>query len=221
MIATSAGAPTLSVPRSSKDGNTRAALTVAAERHAEHDELRHDVREVDDARGLRHHVPIRGDGIGPKALLRCALHGGPVEMIERPVAEIENDAASARGCHVREQSALFVEDAVRRRRVHMGDDVAALEQREDGAHRRIRLADVDHHWEIEGGGRLFDNLFSTMRPAPAPAAERSTRCTTSTHMANTGRANVPLDFLDSIHPGDAYYPVSGLGESGGLLSSQT
>ena len=40
-------------------------------------------------------------------------------------------------------------------------------------------------------------------------------------MANTGRANVPLDFLDSIHPGDAYYLVSGLGESGGLLSSQT
>src|SRR5215472_16134745 len=109
MIATSAGAPTLSVPRSSKDGNTRAALTCRtcddlAERHAKHDELRHDVREVDDARGLRHHVPIRGDGIGPKALLRCALHGGPVEMIESPVAEIENDAPSARGCHVREQS---------------------------------------------------------------------------------------------------------------------
>ena len=30
-------------------------------------------------------------------------------MIERPVAEIENDAAAARGCHVRKQSALVVE----------------------------------------------------------------------------------------------------------------
>src|SRR5262249_42134211 len=66
-----------------------------------------------------------------------------------------------------------------------------------------------------------DDLFSTMRPASAPAAERSARCATSTHMVNTGRANVPLDFLDSIHPGDGYYLVSGLGESGGLLSSQT
>src|SRR5262249_8140379 len=134
------------------DGRARDDL---AERHAEHDEFRHDVREVDDARGLRHHVPIRGDGIGPKALLRRALHRGPVEMIERSVAEIKNDAAAARGCHVREQSALVVEDAVGRRRVHVGDDVAALEQREDGAHRRIRLANVDHHREIEGGGRLL------------------------------------------------------------------
>ena len=76
-------------------------------------------------------------------------------MIENPVAEIENDAPSARGRHVREQSALVVEDAIRRRRVHVGDDIAALEQREDGAHRRKRLANVDHHREIEGGGRLL------------------------------------------------------------------
>src|SRR5262249_59142143 len=68
------------------DGRTRDYL---AEWHAKHDELRHDVREVDDTRGLRHDVPIRGDGIGPKALLRCALHSGPVKMIENPVAEVE------------------------------------------------------------------------------------------------------------------------------------
>ncbi len=76
-------------------------------------------------------------------------------MIRDPVAEVENDAAAAGGRHVREQPALIVEDAVRRRRVHVGDDIAALEQRQDGAHRRDRLADVDHDRQIEGGGRLL------------------------------------------------------------------
>ena len=37
----------------------------------------------------------------------------------------------------------------------MRDDVAALEQREDGAHRREILADVDHHRQIERCGRLL------------------------------------------------------------------
>jgi len=37
----------------------------------------------------------------------------------------------------------------------VGDDVAALEQRENGAHRRKRLANVDHDGEIERGGRLL------------------------------------------------------------------
>src|SRR5262249_18164909 len=41
------------------DGRT---CNYLAERHAKHDELRHHVREVNDARGLRHDVPIRGDG---------------------------------------------------------------------------------------------------------------------------------------------------------------
>ena len=48
-----------------------------------------------------------------------------------------------------------VENAVRRRRVHMGDDIAALEQRQDGAHRRVGLADVDHDRQVEGRRRLL------------------------------------------------------------------
>jgi hypothetical protein len=38
---------------------------------------------------------------------------------------------------------------------YMGDDIAALEQRQDRAHRRERLADVDHDRQIKGGGRLL------------------------------------------------------------------
>ncbi len=37
----------------------------------------------------------------------------------------------------------------------MGDDVAALEQRENGTQRRIVLADMDHDRKIEGRGRLL------------------------------------------------------------------
>src|ERR1700730_9530895 len=48
------------------DGRARDDL---AERHPEHDELRYDVREVDDAGGLRHDVPIRRESIGPETLL--------------------------------------------------------------------------------------------------------------------------------------------------------
>jgi hypothetical protein len=35
------------------------------------------------------------------------------------------------------------------------DDVAALEQRQDGPHRRVILADMDHHRQVEGRGRLL------------------------------------------------------------------
>jgi hypothetical protein len=48
-----------------------------------------------------------------------------------------------------------VENAVGRWRIHVGDDVAALEQRQDGSHRRVILADMDHHWQIEGRSRLL------------------------------------------------------------------
>ena len=66
---------------------------------------------------------------GQKPCLVALLDRVPVEMIGDAVAEVENDAAAARRRHVREQAALVVEDAVRRRRIHVGDDVAALEQR--------------------------------------------------------------------------------------------
>ena len=111
MIATSAGAPTLSVPRSSKAGNTRAAFDGCcrndlAQRHAEHEELRHDIRQVDDAGGPRHDVPVGRESVGPEVLLGCLLHRVPVEMIDNAVAEVEDDAAAARGHHVREQTPL-------------------------------------------------------------------------------------------------------------------
>lgn len=56
--------------------------------------------------------------------------------IARSIAEVENDPAAARGSHVREQATLVVEDAARRRCVHVRDDVAPLKQRENGAHWR-------------------------------------------------------------------------------------
>src|SRR5262249_10236177 len=41
------------------------------------------------------------------------------------------------------------------RSVHMRDNVAALEQRENGAHWRDRLANVDHHGQIKRCGCLL------------------------------------------------------------------
>src|SRR5439155_7509497 len=82
-------------------------------------------------------------------------HHVPGEVPVDPIAEVEKDAAAARGQHVRDQTPLVVEDAVGWRRIHVGDDVAALEQREDSAHRRDILADVDHHRQMEGGDRLL------------------------------------------------------------------
>src|SRR5580693_2804356 len=76
-------------------------------------------------------------------------------MIGDAVAEVEHNAAAARGHHLWDQHALVVEDAVHARRVHVGDDVAALQQRENGAQRRIVLADMDHDREIEGSSRLL------------------------------------------------------------------
>ncbi len=76
-------------------------------------------------------------------------------MIRHAVAEVEPDAAPARGEHLREHAAVVVENAVRGRRIHVADDVAALEQRQDRAHRRVRLADMDHHRQIEGSDRFL------------------------------------------------------------------
>jgi len=55
----------------------------------------------------------------------------------------------------RQQNALVVEDAVHPRRIHVGDDVAALEQRKNSAQRRVILADMNHDRKIKGGGRFL------------------------------------------------------------------
>jgi hypothetical protein len=89
--------------------------------------------------------------VGPKAQLGGALHHIPVEVTGEAVAKVKN----ARGSHFRDEAPLLVENAVRRRCVHVRNDVAPLEQWENGAHRRNRLADVDHHRQIERRGRLL------------------------------------------------------------------
>ena len=84
-----------------------------------------------------------------------ALHHLPIEVTVDAVAEVEDDAAAARRGHVRKQPTLLVENAIGRRRIHVRDDVAALEQRQNRAHRRIILADMNHHRQIEGGSRFL------------------------------------------------------------------
>jgi hypothetical protein len=120
------------------------------ERHAEHEELRHDVRQVNHPAALRFCVPVRRESIRPQALPGRLLDRIPVEMIGHAVAEVEEDAAAARGHHFGQQNSPVVEDSVHPRRVHMRDDIAALEQRENGAKRRVVLTDVDHDRQIEG-----------------------------------------------------------------------
>src|SRR5215475_10087150 len=80
------------------NGRTRDYLF---KRHTKHEELRHDVRKIDDPSGLRSDIPIRGDSIRPETLLCRSLYSRPVEVTRDPIAKIENDAAAARSCYVR------------------------------------------------------------------------------------------------------------------------
>src|SRR6266487_3209176 len=84
-----------------------------------------------------------------KALLDRAFGLLPGDVAGGPVADVEPQAAAASGKHFRQQAAIVVEDAVRRRRIHVRDDVAALEQREDFGQRRVRLSQMDHDRQIE------------------------------------------------------------------------
>src|SRR5580692_1667673 len=70
-------------------------------------------------------------------------------MIRDAVTEVEDHAAAVRGHYVRRQNALLIEDAVLSRRIDMRDDIAALEQRENGSQRGIVLADMYHDRQIE------------------------------------------------------------------------
>ena len=70
-------------------------------------------------------------------------------MIGDTVAEVEDNAATSRGHDFRQQDAPVIKDAIHPRRVNVCDDIAALEQRKNGAQRRMILADMDHDRQIE------------------------------------------------------------------------
>src|SRR5260370_14639060 len=111
MIATSAGAPMSSVPRSSKAGNTRAALTVADAITW----LRGNPSMMNFDRtfgksmtlGLSRELAVqsveRVSGQKPCLVARSTTF--PFQMTVAPVAPVEDDAAPARRCHVREYAA--------------------------------------------------------------------------------------------------------------------
>ena len=84
-----------------------------------------------------------------KSLLDRALGLLPGDVAGSAVADVEPHAAAASGQDLRQQAPVIVEDPVRGRRIHVRDDVAALEQGEDLGERRVRLPQVDHHWQVE------------------------------------------------------------------------
>jgi hypothetical protein len=63
------------------------------------------------------------------AAVVAILHHIPVEVTGDSVAKVKNGAATARGSHVWDEAALLGENAVRRRCVHVRDDVAPLDFR--------------------------------------------------------------------------------------------
>ena len=76
-------------------------------------------------------------------------------MAGAPIAEVEPDAAAAGGHHLRQNVPGVVDDAVRRRRKHVGDDIARFEEREKLGQRRHRLTHMDHHGQMERRGHLL------------------------------------------------------------------
>ncbi len=79
----------------------------------------------------------------------------PPQMAGAPIAEIEPDAAAAGGHHLRQNVPGVVDDAVRRRRKHVGDDIARFEEREQLGQRRHRLTHMDHHRQMERRGHFL------------------------------------------------------------------
>src|SRR5579863_5698964 len=76
-------------------------------------------------------------------------------MTGAAVAEIEFDATAPRGHYLGEDMALVINDAVRRRRKHVGHDIAGFEKRQKLWQRRYGLTHVDHHGDVEGRRRLL------------------------------------------------------------------
>src|SRR5260370_31548966 len=130
-------------------------------------------------------------------------------MTVAPVAQVKDAAAPRRGRHVREQAALVVEDAVRRRRIHVGDDVAALEQREDGAQRRDRLAHVDITGRPKGAAASCARRNPSRSLVPAMLFDNRalTPITTSRWRAMAPRAKPTSARLMSINSPSGALPV--------------
>ena len=76
-------------------------------------------------------------------------------MAGASIAEIEPDAAAPGRKHFRQDAAGLVDNAVRWRREHMGDDVAGLEEIHESRQRRDRLPHVDHHGQVERGSDVL------------------------------------------------------------------
>ena len=136
-------------------GVDRTARDHTVERHADQQEFRQDVREVEHLIGAPRLPPVGRHRVGIDALGHRVLDDVPREVIHAAVPEVEPDPALTRIGDGRQQFALRVEDAVRRRRVHVRDDVARLEEREDVGQRRFGLSHVNHdRYAQRAGDRL-------------------------------------------------------------------
>ncbi len=99
--------------------------------------------------------PVGGKGVRQEACLKHAIGNVPSQMAGAPIAQVEPDATAAGGQHLRENVPVIVDDAIRRRRKHVGDDVAGFEEREKLGQRRHRLAHVDHYGQMKRRGDLL------------------------------------------------------------------
>ena len=114
------------------------------------------------------------------------------------VADVEPDTSLPGGCDRGEQSPAVVEDAVWRWRVHVGDDVAPLQQREDGGQWRGRLTDVHHHGEVErlDGGPRATHRFKILIAHDGP---RETRFHADDDIAVTGDCRASRGDVGAAH----------------------
>ena len=81
----------------------------------------------------------------------------------------------------------------------MGDDVAALEQRKEGAQRRVVLADVDHHRQIERAAACARRSASrSFGPATLSDMRALTPMTTSRLRAMAPRAKIHIGAVEVV-----------------------
>src|SRR5579872_3546469 len=131
-------------------------------------------------------------------------------MIRDAIAEIEDDAAAMRGHQFRPQDTLVVQNAVHPGRVDMGDDIAALEQRQNGAQRRVVLPDMDHDRQVERRRRFLGAAQSLkiVRAATLSDKRALTPITTSRFRAIAACASATSAALISCNsPPGAMTPV--------------
>ncbi len=124
------------------------------ERHAHHQELRKDGRQVEDLFRVAGEIEIARDGVGRETLCERGLGDVPGPVRGTAVAEVEENATTAGGADFRQDAALGVEDSLRRR-VQVSHDVAGAQQREDLRQGRRGVADVDHHRDVQWRGNLL------------------------------------------------------------------